>query len=278
MPPAPDHDIDRLIEIMAILRTPVTGCPWDLAQDFASIAPYTVEEAYEVAEAISRDDMLDLRDELGDLLLQVVFHAQMAREKGLFDFGDVVAAINAKLVRRHPHIFGDTRDLTPDQVKTLWDSIKTREKALRATERGKPAAPPASALGCVPAGLPALVRAGLLQGKAAKVGFDWKDAAPVLDKIREEAGEVAAVLEEPADNPGRKARLESEIGDLFFAVANLARKSGVDPERAIALANAKFVRRFESIEAALTQRGKTPDKSDLDEMDALWDEAKARGL
>jgi ATP diphosphatase len=280
MAPAADGDIGRLLEIMARLRTPVIGCAWDLAQNFETIAPFTVEEAYEVAEAIARHDMFDLRDELGDLLLQVVFHSQMAQEQGLFDFGDVVAAINAKLVRRHPHVFGDTRDLTPDEVKGLWDSIKLQEKAARRAERGErePAPAPAPAtLDGVAAGLPPLVRALLLQRKAAAVGFDWADKGPVLDKVREEADEVAALLDDEP-NDSRRAELSSEIGDLLFAVVNLARHTGVDPDMALAKANAKFSRRFAAIETALAAQGRTPAQSNLGEMDRLWDAAKAQGL
>ncbi len=269
MAPPPDRDIARLIEIMRILRTPVTGCPWDLAQSFQSIAPYTIEEAYEVAEAISRGDLPDLRDELGDLLLQVVFHAQIAQERNAFDFGDVVAAINAKLVRRHPHIFGPKRDLTPDEVKAFWDEIKAREKAERRAERGQNEEPRRSALDGVPAGLPPLTRALELQKRAASVGFDWPQAADVVAKVREEAEEVGQALES-----GDSTELHAEIGDLFFALVNLARRAGLDPEQAVAGANAKFLRRFAHIEAELSRTGRSPAQSDLAEMDRLWDDAK----
>jgi ATP diphosphatase len=263
------RDIAGLIEIMAALRTPGTGCPWDLQQDFGTIAPYTIEEAYEVADAIARGDLDDLRDELGDLLLQVVFHARMAQEQGAFDFGGVVEAITQKLIRRHPHVFGDTRNMTPDAVKGLWDRIKAEEKAERAAS-GKPPAHGTGALAGVPAGLPALMRAFKLQEKAGKVGFDWNDPRAVLAKIREEADEIEAAL---ASGDGEHAK--EEVGDLLFAVVNLARHLSVDPDSALRGANGKFERRFGAIEAALAARGKQPSESTLEEMDRLWDEAKA---
>lgn len=269
---APSRDIERLLEIMAALRTPRTGCPWDLEQDFASIAPYTIEEAYEVADAIQRGDMADLTDELGDLLLQVVFHAQMAREEGLFDFGSVVEAITTKLIRRHPHVFGEARNLPPAEVKKLWAEIKAQEKAERA--RRHPPAGPESALEGVPAAMPALTRAVKLQEKAGKVGFDWNDIRMVLAKVREEADEIEAALDEGAD----KDALTAEIGDLLFAVANIARHAHVDAEGALRGANAKFERRFHFIEAHLSEKGTTPAQSSLDEMDGLWNEAKRAGL
>jgi nucleoside triphosphate diphosphatase len=261
-------DIARLIEIMAALRTPGTGCPWDLEQDFATIAPYTIEEAYEVADAIQRGDFDDLRDELGDLLLQVVFHARMAQEAGRFEFGDVVQAITEKLVRRHPHVFGDTRDLSPDAVNRLWDEIKSQEKAAQAARRGIVA--DASALAGVPATLPALTRALKLQQKAGKVGFDWNDPHAVLAKIREEADEIAAALAS-----GDRAGAAAETGDLLFAVVNLARHLDADPETTLRATNQKFERRFAYIEDALGARGKTPEQSSLEEMDGLWNAAKA---
>ncbi|MGD9922325.1 MAG: nucleoside triphosphate pyrophosphohydrolase [Pseudorhodoplanes sp.] len=264
----PSRDIARLIEIMAALRTPGTGCPWDLKQDFATIAPYTIEEACEVADAIARDDLDDLKDELGDLLLQVVFHARMAQEQGAFAFGDVVQAITEKLIRRHPHVFGDTADLTPDQVKGLWDRIKAEEKAERRRRRGKD--DEAGALAGVPAALPALSRALKLQQKASKVGFDWNDPRAVLAKIREEADEIEAAL----DAKDRDAAT-GEIGDLMFALVNLARHLDVDPDAALRATNVKFERRFAAIEAALLRVGKTPSEATLAEMDALWDQAKA---
>jgi nucleoside triphosphate diphosphatase len=236
----PSSDIARLIEIMAALRTPGTGCPWDLEQDFATIAPYTIEEAYEVADAIGRGDLDDLREELGDLLLQVVFHARMAQEAGRFAFGDVVQGITEKLVRRHPHVFGDARDLSPDAVKRLWDEIKSQEKAERAARRGgDDAGARAGALAGVPATLPALTRALKLQEKAGKVGFDWNDPHAVLAKIREEADEIEAAL-----GSGDRGDAAAETGDLLFAVVNLARHLRADPEAALRATNAKFERRF----------------------------------
>jgi ATP diphosphatase len=274
----PARDISRLIEIMAALRTPTTGCPWDLAQDFATIAPYTIEEAYEVADAIARDDLDDLRDELGDLLLQVVFHARMAQEQGAFDFADVVEAITTKLIRRHPHVFGDARDLTPEAVTTLWHDIKAQEKAEKARKAAKAAQgghPPrdgarAATLADVPVGLPALTRALKLQQKAAKVGFDWNDPKAVLAKIREEADEIEAALD-----AGDKPDAGAEAGDLLFAVVNLARHLDADPEGVLRATNRKFERRFASIERGLAARGKEPAQATLAEMDALWDAAKA---
>jgi ATP diphosphatase len=265
-------DIADLIAIMDRLRRPQDGCPWDLEQTFLSIAPYTIEEAYEVADAVERGDMVDLREELGDLLLQVVFHAQMAREQSLFDFGDVVEAICAKLIRRHPHVFGEVRDLTPDQVKDVWGEIKRQEKAARAAARaaaGVPAEPSDGALSGVPAGMAALTRAVKLQEKAAKVGFDWSDPRLVLAKIREECDELEQELD-----AGRPEALADEIGDLLFAVANLARHAETDAEAALRGTNAKFERRFRHIESRLSEQGTTPAGSTLAEMDALWDEAK----
>jgi nucleoside triphosphate diphosphatase len=268
-PMKPSSDIARLIEIMAALRTPGTGCPWDLEQDFASIAPYTIEEAYEVVDAISRGDLDDLRDELGDLLLQVVFHARMAEEAGQFGFGDVVQAITEKLVRRHPHVFGNARDLSPEAVKRLWDEIKAEEKRARAARRGVSDEVQAGALAGVPVGLPALTRALKLQEKAGKVGFDWNDPQAVLAKIREEADEISAALA-----AGDQAGAAAESGDLLFAVVNLARHLDADPEAALRATNAKFERRFAFIEEALAARGKSPTQSTLEEMDTLWDAAK----
>jgi ATP diphosphatase len=267
----PSRDIQRLIEIMAALRTPETGCPWDLKQDFGTIAPYTIEEAHEVADAIARNDLDDLKDELGDLLLQVAFHARMAQEQQAFDFGDVVQSITEKLIRRHPHVFGDTRHLTPDEVKGLWDKIKAEEKAERARRRATQAPQPeAGALAGIPSGLPATIRALKLQQKASKVGFDWNDPRAVLDKIREETGEIESAL----DNKDHAAAA-GEIGDLMFALVNLARHLDVDADAALRATNAKFERRFRAIEVALAKRGKTPSQATLSEMDALWDQAKA---
>ncbi len=269
----PSRDIQGLLYIMQALRTPKTGCPWDLEQSFASIAPYTIEEAYEVAEAIERGDFVDLRDELGDLLLQVVFHAQIAREQNLFDFGSVVEAITTKLIRRHPHVFGDTKDLTPEEVKVLWGKIKAAEKAARAAVRRDANLPPEPAKGHldgIPHALPGLTRAVKLQQKASTVGFDWNDARLVLDKIREETREIEQALDS-AD----QQHIQEEIGDLLFAVANLARHAHVDPEAALRGTNAKFERRFAFIEASLHDRGQSLDDASLDEMDALWNAAKA---
>jgi ATP diphosphatase len=263
----PSRDIARLLEIMAALRTPETGCPWDLEQDFASIAPYTIEEAYEVADAIARGDITDLKDELGDLLLQVVFHARMAQERGAFDFGDVVQAICEKLLRRHPHVFGDARSRTPAAVTGQWDRIKAEEKAARATRHG--AMPETGALAGVPVGLPALTRALKLQSKAGKVGFDWNDPRAVLAKIREETEEIA---DEIAD--GDRERAGAEVGDLLFAVVNLARHLNIDAETALRGTNLKFERRFGFIERALAADGRRPEQASLAEMDALWDSAK----
>jgi ATP diphosphatase len=266
-------DIAELLAIMARLRSPDGGCPWDIEQTFASIARYTIEEAYEVADAIQRSDFSDLKDELGDLLLQVVFHARMAEERGLFAFGDVAEAICAKLVRRHPHVFGDARSLSPEEVKALWGDIKRREKAERSAARaaaGLPHEPEGGALAGVPFDLPALTRAVKLQEKASVVGFDWNDARLVLAKVREECDELEREID-----AGRPQAVQEELGDLFFALANLARHVDADPEASLRNANAKFERRFAYIEARLKERGKRPGESDLAEMDALWDEAKA---
>jgi ATP diphosphatase len=270
----PSRDISRLLEIMAALRTPGSGCPWDLEQNFASIAPYTLEEAYEVADAIVRNDLVDLREELGDLLLQVVFHARMAQEQDAFDFGDVVQAISEKLIRRHPHVFGDAGKLTPQAVEGLWDRIKAQEKAERNAGRlsaGQGAgAATEGALAGVPATLPALTRALKLQAKASKVGFDWNDPLAVLRKIREEADEIEAEIA-----AGSSSKAGYEVGDLLFAVVNLARHVDADPEAMLRATNLKFEQRFAAIEHALAQRGKSPREASLAEMDALWDEAKA---
>ncbi len=266
----PSRDISRLLEIMAMLRTPRTGCPWDLEQDFASIAPYTIEEAYEVADAIARGDLDDLRDELGDLLLQVVFHARMAEEESAFSFGDVVEAITGKMIRRHPHVFADRdENLTPSDVKGAWERIKAEEKAERAARRPVEEAPRKSLLSGVKPGQPALTRAMELQRKASQVGFDWNDPRAVLHKIREEADEIEVALDN-GDMPG----LAEETGDLLFALVNLARHVGADPELALRGTNAKFERRFAYIERALTAQGRSLERASLAEMDALWNEAK----
>ena len=263
----PSRDIDRLLAIMAALRTPKTGCPWDLEQNFATIAPYTLEEAYEVADAIARDDLTDLKEELGDLLLQVVFHARMAEELGAFDFGDVVEVLTAKLIRRHPHVFGSEGSQTTQAVEGLWERIKAQEKQAKAARGG---AEPAGALAGVPVALPALTRALKLQNKASKVGFDWNDPRAVLHKIREEADEIEAALD------GDAADAAAEVGDLLFAAVNLARHLRADPESVLRQTNQKFERRFASIEQALAADGKKPQDATLAEMDALWDAAKAR--
>ena len=262
----PSRDIGRLLAIMAALRTPKTGCPWDLEQNFATIAPYTLEEAYEVADAIARDDLTDLKEELGDLLLQVVFHARMAEELGAFDFGDVVEVLTAKLIRRHPHVFGDEGSQTPQAVEGLWERIKAQES--RKAARG--GAEKSGALAGVPVGLPALTRALKLQTKASKVGFDWNDPRAVLHKIREEADEIEAALDGDATDAA------GEVGDLLFAAVNLARHLRADPEAVLRGTNQKFERRFAAIEQALAADGKKPQDATLAEMDALWDEAKAR--
>ena len=258
-------DISRLLEIMAALRTPGTGCPWDLQQDFASIAPYTIEEAYEVADAIARGDLTDLREELGDLLLQVIFHARMAQEQGAFAFADVVATLTDKLVRRHPHVFGEARGLTPSAVEGLWERIKSQERKEKPgrDEGGE------GALAGVPVTLPALTRALKLQIKAARVGFDWNDPLAVLAKIAEEADEIEAEIAN-----GDRTAAQAEVGDLLFAVVNLARHLGIDPETALRGSNLKFECRFAAIEQALAARGKTPTQATLTEMEELWTAAK----
>lgn len=257
-----DRPMRRLLDIMRRLRDPETGCPWDIEQDFATIAPYTIEEAYEVADAIDRGAWTELRDELGDLLLQVVFHAQIADDRGLFRFADVAGTIADKMVARHPHVFDDaSRDKTAEQQTRDWEAIKAGERAGKAQT---------GTLDGVAAGLPALLRAVKLQKRAARVGFDWPDAGQVLDKIAEEAAE----LREAADSLPQD-KVEEEFGDLLFVIANLARHMKVDPESALRAANAKFTRRFAAIEAALAARGRSPAQSDLAEMDALWDAAKA---
>lgn len=257
----PDAGIDRLLEIMRRLRDPVAGCPWDIAQDFASIVPYTIEEAHEVADAIARQAWDELPGELGDLLLQVVFHAQMATDAGLFGFQDVVKAISDKMLARHPHVFGDeSRDKTPEQQTVDWEKIK-------AAERG---AQNARVLDGVALGLPGLTRAVKLQKRAARVGFDWPSTDEVVAKIAEEAAELVEARETLSH-----AEVTEEFGDLLFVMANLARHLDVDPEAALRAANAKFSRRFGRIEDWLAEAGKSPADSDLAEMDALWNQAKA---
>jgi ATP diphosphatase len=266
----PSRDISGLLDIMAKLRTPGSGCPWDLEQNFSTIAPYTIEEAYEVADAIARGDLDDLRDELGDLLLQVVFHARMAEEQHAFAFGDVVEAITRKMVRRHPHVFADKDGrLTPAEVKGAWDRIKAEEEAESAARRPPEESAHKSLLSSVKAGQPALARALALQRKASTVGFDWNDPRAVLQKIREEADEIEAALDR-----NDAVELAAETGDLLFAVVNLARHVGADPEMALRGANAKFERRFGYIERALEAQGRSLGGASLGEMDALWNEAK----
>jgi MazG family protein len=247
---------------MAALRNPNGGCPWDVEQTFATIAPYTIEEAYEVAEAIAENDMASLRDELGDLLLQVVYHAEMAREAGAFEFGDVVQAITTKLIRRHPHVFGDADARAAGAAKGQWERIKAEEKRERGITHD-------GLLDGVPVAIPSLMRALKLQQKAGTVGFDWNDPRAVIAKLREEIGEIEAELE-GADSE----RLEDEMGDLLFAAVNLARHLKVDPDQALRRTNAKFTRRFGAIETALAAEGRKPADASLDEMEALWQRAK----
>ena len=254
-------DIAALLGLMRRLRDPKTGCPWDLEQDFATIAPYTIEEAYEISAAIEAKDYASLKDELGDLLLQVVFHAQMASEKGLFDFGDVVRGLSEKMVRRHPHVFGDGTAKTAGDVTEAWDAIKARERAAKPKKDGH--------LTDVPAALPALARAVKLQDRAAEVGFDWPSAMTVTDKIAEESRELA-----DAAAAGSKTKMAEEFGDLLFVLANLARHLKLDPETCLRAANAKFVRRFKVIEDSLQAQGRRLEDASLDEMEALWQQAK----
>lgn len=261
------ENIHRLLDIMARLRDPDGGCPWDLEQDFATIAPHTIEEAYEVADAIQSGDMLAVKDELGDLLFQTVFYAQMGKERGLFDFDAIAGHIADKMIRRHPHVFGEVSvDTADDQVKH-WEELKAKERAEKAAASGVPP----SALDGVTPGLPALTRAVKLQKRAARVGFDWTQAAEILDKIEEEIGELRTEITALKQD---KARVQDELGDLLFALVNLARRLEVDPETALRGTNAKFDRRFRFVEQALASQGKTPVESNLDEMEALWVAAK----
>jgi ATP diphosphatase len=266
-------DIGRLIEIMAALRDPQTGCPWDIVQTFETIKPYTVEEAYEVADAIERNDLDDLCDELGDLLLQVVFHARMAEEAGEFSFGDVVQAITTKMIRRHPHVFAVSDAATPNAVKIQWDEIKSaekRERAERRARRGITEDFKAGHLGSVQRSFPALTEALKLQERAAKVGFDWSAPEPILDKIEEEIGELREAL--AAKDP---AKVSDELGDLIFAVVNLGRHVKADPENALRGTSTKFRRRFSHIEQTLTENGETLEAATLERMEDLWQAAKA---
>ncbi|WP_296252626.1 nucleoside triphosphate pyrophosphohydrolase [uncultured Stenotrophomonas sp.] len=260
-------DIQTLLQIMARLRDPNGGCPWDLEQDFASIAPYTVEEAYEVADAIDRNDLPDLKDELGDLLLQVVFHAQMASEQGAFDFGDVVASISNKMIRRHPHIFADTEVSDSDEVLANWDEIKRSERAAKGEQDG-------SALAGISRGLPEWLRATKLQSRAARTGFDWPDAVPVLDKLREEIDEVQAEFALAATGVDNHTRLQEELGDVLFVCANLARHAKVDSGTALRHANHKFERRFRAMEALAVAQGNAMSQLDLQQQEALWQQVK----
>lgn len=259
--------IARLLDVMTKLRDPETGCPWDVAQSFETIAPYSIEEAYEVAEAIAEQDWTALEDELGDLLFQVVFHAEMAREAGLFDFEAVAHGVAEKMVRRHPHVFGDGRVANAEAQTHAWEVQKTAERAAKAEAQGRAA----SVLDGVATALPALTRAKKLQARAARVGFDWPVTAAVIDKIDEEIEELRAEFDDGAD----KDRIMDEIGDLLFACVNLARHAGIDPEGALRQGNAKFERRFRRIEAMLEETGRQADQSSLEEMDRLWDAVKA---
>nr|WP_316656939.1 nucleoside triphosphate pyrophosphohydrolase [uncultured Gellertiella sp.] len=268
----PSGDIQRLLEIMAALRTPETGCPWDLVQSFETIKTYTLEEAYEVADAIERRDMDDLCEELGDLLLQVVFHARMAEEAGDFAFGDVVRAITTKMIRRHPHVFARSGADTPDAVKLQWDEIKQqekRERAERRARRGVTEEAKSGHLGSVQRSFPALTEALKLQEQAAKVGFDWSTAEPILDKIEEEIGELRAALKQ-----GRPDRVADELGDLIFATVNIGRHVRADPEMALRGTNTKFRRRFSHIEQQLAAHGETLEGATLERMEELWQQAK----
>jgi ATP diphosphatase len=258
--------IDDLLEVMARLRDPERGCPWDLEQDFSTIAPYTIEEAYEVADAIARADLTGLEDELGDLLLQVVYHAQMAKEAGRFDFESVARRIADKMVRRHPHVFGEATVADAGAQTRAWEETKARERREKARARGERS----SGLDDVPVGLPALTRAAKLQRRAASVGFDWPEAAQVLDKIEEEVAELRSELGDRSPE-----RLRDEVGDLLFAAVNLARHLEIDAEAALRQANGKFERRFRSIENALAAQGRRPEETSLEELEALWQRAKA---
>jgi MazG family protein len=259
-----EHSIDDLLAVMAALRDPEGGCPWDREQDFASIVPYTIEEAYEVADAIARNDLPELRDELGDLLFQVVFHARMAEEAGEFSFNDVVAAIVEKMVRRHPHVFGEEEVADAEAQTRAWEEHKAAERRDKGGHR--------SLLDGVTLGLPALSRAAKLQKRAARAGFDWPSTYGVLGKIEEELNEVRAELE--GDDP---QALHDEVGDLLFACVNLARHAGVDAEEALRAANHKFEQRFHYLESRLEQEGKALEQSSLEELDRLWVAAKKEG-
>lgn len=265
--PIPTHSdpVQRLLAIMESLRNPDGGCPWDLEQSFATIAPHTIEEAYEVAEAIERSDMESLKDELGDLLLQVVFHGQIAKDAGAFSFTDIAERCADKLIRRHPHVFGDSVVADAEDQTRAWEDIKAAERAAKAKS------PDHSVLDDLTSTLPAMTRALKLQNRVARVGFDWTDAADILGKIEEELEEVRVEFSAAEQNP---SRIRDEIGDLLFTVVNLARKAGIEPEGALRSTNIKFERRFRRVEALLKDRGRTPEQSTLPEMDALWTIAK----
>lgn len=269
----PSKDIGRLLEIMAALRTPVTGCPWDVEQTFETIVPYTLEEAYEVADAIARGDLHDLREELGDLLLQVVFHSRMAEEAGEFSFGDVVEAITKKMIRRHPHVFGDAEARAAGSAKGMWDRIKAEEKAEKRHARLALGLDPEDHgkgyLDGVPVALPALTRALKLQEKAARVGFDWKEAKPILDKIEEEIRELREAMEQ-----GKAAAVADEFGDVLFALVNFGRHLSIDAETALRGTNEKFRTRLHYVEQALEARGSSLEEATLEDMEELWQEAK----
>lgn len=260
LPSQDARKIDALLTVMARLRSPEGGCPWDLEQDFRTIAPYTIEEAYEVADAIERGDMASLKDELGDLLFQSVFHAQMAKEEGLFTFGDVAQAIADKMIRRHPHVFGDEDFRSAEEQTAAWEAQKAEERRAKGKD---------GLLDDVPAGLPGLTRAVKLQKRAGRVGFDWPDARSVLDKIAEETEELKEALDD-----GDRAHIEEEFGDLLFVLANLSRHLDIDPESALRGANEKFIRRFRHIEKTFAARGESLADASLDAMEAVWDEAK----
>ena len=279
------RNIADLLAIMARLRDPQTGCAWDVAQTFATIAPYTIEEAYEVADAIQRGDLDDLCDELGDLLLQVVFHARMAEEAGAFAFADVVEAITTKMVRRHPHVFGDSPDRSPEAIGEVWRRIKAEEKAARRARRAAAGLPSETGLlSDIPAGASPLSRALKLQQRAATVGFDWPDARQVIDKVDEEIAEIKqelAKISSDVERPGLtrqgRADLASEIGDALFALVNLARHMDIDPEQALAGTNQKFYRRFSHVEVSVHKSGKNLNEASLDEMEGYWRDAKQLG-
>ncbi len=270
--PPSSRSVMDLLQVMAALRDPETGCPWDIEQTFATIAPYTIEEAYEVADAIARNDMADLKDELGDLLLQVVYHARIAQERGAFGFDDVVDAISEKMIRRHPHVFGTPEQRAAGAAPGFWERIKTEENRRKAAERGRLGiATPSdrSLLDGVPANLPPLAQAVKLQKKAATVGFDWPSLKPVLDKMREELDELDDAL-----TRGDMAETRGEFGDLLFVMANVARHLDIDPAAALSETNQKFRRRFRRIEELLAQEARDLDEATLSEMDALWNIAK----